>query len=58
MVFHYVVVQSSPLSFLLFLVIIRNIEYWNTILVEVNALTGIIDRSDGYVSIPCPDHYD
>ena len=35
-----------------------NIEYLNTILVEVNALTGIIDRSDGYVSIPCPDHYD
>ena len=51
-------VQSSPLSFLLFLVIIMNIEYLNTILVEVNGLTGIIDRSDGYVSIPCPDHYD
>ena len=35
-----------------------NIEYLNTILVEVNALTGIIDRSDGYVSLPCPDHHD
>ena len=35
-----------------------NIEYINTILVEVNALTGIIDRSDGYVSLPCPDHHD
>ena len=58
MVFHYLGVQSSPLSLLLFLMIIMNIEYWNNILVEVNALTGIIDRSDGYVSIPCPDHYD
>ena len=35
-----------------------NIEYLNTILVEVNALTGIIDRSDGYVSLPCPHHHD
>ena len=57
-VFPYLGVQSSPLSFLLFLAIIMNIEYLDTILVEVNALTGIIDRSDGYVSLPCPHHHD